>query len=110
MPRLFRKSVRRSVLSTPQYLKIQLANRILLPAIPREVRDTGMDRFRERTGRRRLIGRLPACSFPILFTPDDAEEFVWEVRGRGHQQNRAVAAGDVAGQPPTGINFGEFSF
>jgi hypothetical protein len=33
MPRLFRKSVRRSVLSTPQYLKFQLANRILLPAI-----------------------------------------------------------------------------
>src|SRR5919107_6080414 len=28
-----RKSVRRSVLSTPQYLKFQLANRILLPAI-----------------------------------------------------------------------------
>ena len=33
MPRLFRKSTRRSVLSTPQYLKFQLANRILLPAI-----------------------------------------------------------------------------
>jgi hypothetical protein len=33
MPRLFRKSARRSVLSTPHYLKIQLANRILLPAI-----------------------------------------------------------------------------
>ena len=33
MPRLFRKSARRSVHSTPQCLKIQLANRMLLPAI-----------------------------------------------------------------------------
>ena len=33
MPRLFRKSVRRGVLSTPQYLKFQLANRVRLPAI-----------------------------------------------------------------------------
>jgi hypothetical protein len=35
-----------------------------------------MDRFTERTGRRRLIGRPPAGSFPVLFTPDEAEEFV----------------------------------
>ncbi len=33
MPRPFRGSARRGVLSTPQYLKFQLANRMLLPAI-----------------------------------------------------------------------------
>src|SRR4029450_12416970 len=32
----------------------------------------------------RLIGRLPAGSFPGVFTPEEAEEFVREVRQRVH--------------------------
>ena len=67
-----------------------------------------MDRFRERTGRRRLIGRLPAGSFPVLFTPGDAEGFVRDVRRRVHQQTgsgRCACSG-----LPTVINFGECTF
>jgi hypothetical protein len=45
-----------------------------------------MDRFRERTGKGCLIGRLAAGSFPVLFTPEEAEEFIRDVRWRVHQQ------------------------
>jgi len=46
-----------------------------------------MDRFTERTvGGGRLIGGLAAGSFPVLFTPEEAEEFVRKVRRHAHQQ------------------------
>ena len=68
-----------------------------------------MDRFRERTGKGRLIGRLPAGSFPGLFTPEEAEEFVREVRQRVSISRPGSGRWDRNGLP-TEINFGEFPF
>ena len=44
------------------------------------------------------LGRLPAGSFPVLFTPEEAEEFVRDV-GACPSADRAVAAVVVAAYP-----------